>query len=88
MPCYCFSFAVRVRCDIYEIGFSRFILKFLDNLRLAGHGDVDDLIIVINIHALLIRRQIPDMAYRRYDIVIFPEISSDGLGLCGRLNNN
>ena len=88
MPADRFAFAIRVGRDVDVGRVLGGVLELLDDLlarldRFVLLGEV-----VVDVHAELALRQVADVAHRRDDLVVAPEILVDGLGLRRRLDHD
>ena len=87
MPGDGFALPVRVGGQIDEVGVLGPIPEILDDLVLAGDGDIGGLEIVIHIDAQLLFGEIPEMPHGRLDLIAGAQIFGDGLRLGGRFHD-
>jgi hypothetical protein len=76
------AFPIRVGRDEDLVGLLGFVLELLQHLLAARDDLVGGLEPFVDVDSELALRQVADVAHRRDDLVVFPEIFVDGLGLC------
>ena len=83
-----FAFAVRVGRDVDRFRRLGGLLQLLDDLRAVGKDDVSGLEAGVDVDAQLALGQVADVAHRRDDFVVAPQIFVDRLRLRRRLDDD
>ena len=85
VPRYCFTFAVRVGCQINLSGILSRLFKVVNDVALATNIYILRCKVIIHINTELTLRQITQMSHRSLDYEALPQILLDGLSLSRRL---
>ena len=83
MPAYCFSFAVRVSCEIYFVSLLGLFAKRGEKLALASYRYVFGFVIMLDINTHLTFREVAHMALAGDHLVIRAQELLDCFGFCG-----
>ena len=88
MPGDCFALAVRVSCEVDFGGAAGLLADAVENLAAAADGDVFRLEAVFNVYADLRLGHVAHVPLRGFNLVTPAQKLADGLGLCGRFDDN